>query len=282
MGADNAGRLSRGQPNLDSPGEFVILARVKQRLALVALLALVAGAAWLLARRATGPQLVSGTVEVDVVRVASRTGGRVVALHAREGDTLRAGQLLAELDAPEVVARREEAAAHLAELEHGPRVEEIAAARAEWEALRAQLEFARQEAQRAEELFAAQTVSRTDLEQAGSRARALEQSVAAAAQRHALLAAGTRPEQVTQARARLAESEARVRELRVTAPATGAGWVLETWHVKVGGRGRAQSAAGDVGLDRPAVGARVCAGVVAGAAATGPDGARRTDRGGGD
>ena len=116
MGADNAGRLSRGQPNLDSPGEFVILARVKQRLALVALLALVAGAAWLLARRATGPQLVSGTVEVDVVRVASRTGGRVVALHAREGDALHAGQLLAELDAPEVVARREEAAAHLAEL----------------------------------------------------------------------------------------------------------------------------------------------------------------------
>ncbi len=175
----------------------------------------------------------------------------MVAIHAQEGDVLQPGQLVMELDAAELSARRAEAAARLAELERGPRAEDIAAAKAEWESLQAQLEFARLEDQRAQELFASKTISSTERDQAGSRARALEKSVVAAEQRFAVLKAGTRAEQVDQARARLAEMDAQLLEMRIVAPGVGdavpaAGsnsppgtaaatpYVLETLPVKVG------------------------------------------------
>jgi HlyD family secretion protein len=172
----------------------------------------------LLTHRGAGTQLVSGTIETDEVRVASRYGGRVTAIHTQEGDIVAPGQLLVELDAAELTARRDQAAARLAELERGPRVEDIAAAQAEWEALQAQVEFARLENQRAQELFVAQTISSAERDQAASRANALEKSAAAAAQRYALLKAGTRAEQIAQARAQLAEIEAQLAEMKIYVP----------------------------------------------------------------
>src|SRR5207253_2174537 len=74
---------------------------------------------------------VSGTLQTDEVRVASRYGGRVEKLLAQEGDSLSPGQLIAELDAAELHARRDQAAAQLAEFTAGPRREEITTAKAE-------------------------------------------------------------------------------------------------------------------------------------------------------
>ena len=65
------------------------------------------------------PHSVSGTIETDEVRVASRYGGRVEKLLAGEGDSLKAGQVIAELDAAELMTKRDQAAAVLAELEAG-------------------------------------------------------------------------------------------------------------------------------------------------------------------
>ena len=71
---------------------------------------------------------VSGTIDTDQVHVASRYGGRVEKILAQEGDPLKPGQVIAELDAAELKARRDQVAAQLAELEAGPRKEEIEAA----------------------------------------------------------------------------------------------------------------------------------------------------------
>jgi HlyD family secretion protein len=174
---------------------------------------------------------VSGTIETDEVRVASRYGGRVEKLFAQEGDSLKAGQIIAELDAAELPARRDRIAALLAELEAGPRKEEIAAAKAEWETQLAQLDFARADAKRAEELFAQKTVSVTERDQAVMRANSLEKSIAAARSKYDLLLAGTRPEQIAQARAQLAELDTQVREMQIAAPGD---CVLEVLSVKVG------------------------------------------------
>jgi HlyD family secretion protein len=174
---------------------------------------------------------VSGTIETDEVRVASRYGGRVEKLFAREGDALKPGQLVAELEAAELRARRERLAAQLAELEAGPRKEEIAAAKADWEAQSATLEQARADAKRAAELFSQNTVSVTERDQASTRAQSLEKNVAAARSRYDLLAAGTRPEVITQARAQLAEIDTQLNEMKIVAPSD---CVLEVLHVKVG------------------------------------------------
>jgi multidrug resistance efflux pump len=174
---------------------------------------------------------VSGTIETDEVRVASRYGGRVEKLFAQEGDSLKAGQIIAELDAAELPARRDRIAALLAELEAGPRKEEIAAAKAEWETQLAQLDFARADAKRAEELFAQKTVSVTERDQTVMRANSLEKSVAAAKSKYDLLLAGTRPEQIAQVRAQLAELDTQLREMQIAAPGD---CVLEVLSVKVG------------------------------------------------
>jgi multidrug resistance efflux pump len=174
---------------------------------------------------------VSGTIEVDETRVASRYGGRVEKILAQEGDALAGGQVIVELDAAELRARRELLAAQLAEAVAGPRKEEIAAAKAEWEAEVAQLDLARIERKRAEELFATNTAPEAERDRAVTAEQALEKSVAAARSRYELLLAGTRPEQIAQARAQLAELDTQLREMKISAPTN---CVLETLSVKVG------------------------------------------------
>jgi HlyD family secretion protein len=175
--------------------------------------------------------LPSGTIETDEARVASRYGGRVEQVFAQEGDALTTGQPIVRLDAAELRARRQLVAAQLAELDAGPRKEEIAAGKADWEAQLAQLELARTEHKRAEELFAQKTISETERDRAASSASALEKSVAAARARYDLLLAGTRPERLDQARAQLAETDEQLREMTVVAPTN---CVLEVLSVKPG------------------------------------------------
>lgn len=180
-----------------------------------------------------GPRdlLPSGTVATDEVHVASRYGGRVEKIFAQEGDALTNGQVIVQLDAAELRARRDQAAAMLAEGEAGPRKEEIAAAKAEWEAQVAELELARTERKRAGDLFAAKTISETERDRASSRADALEKAVGAVKARYDLVLAGTRPERLAQARAQLAETDAQLREMTIVAPTN---CVLEVLSVKPG------------------------------------------------
>lgn len=174
---------------------------------------------------------VSGTIEVDETRVASRYGGRVEKVFAQEGDGLTGGQLIAEISAAELGPRREQVAALLAEAEAGPRQQEIAAAKADWEALSAQQMLANSERQRAAELIAEKTISATEYDRAVTTAQAAQQNVAAAKARYDLLLAGTRPERLAQIRAQLAELDAHLAELKIVAPTN---CVLEVLSVKVG------------------------------------------------
>jgi HlyD family secretion protein len=178
-----------------------------------------------------GARSVSGTIETDEVRVASRYGGRVVKISATEGEALQAAQPLVELDAAELKAKHDRLAAQVAEFEAGPRQQEIDAAKHDWEALVAESEQARVDAKRAEELFAQKTISATEHDQAATRASALEKNVAAAKSRYDLLLAGTRAERLAQVRAELAETDAQLREMTIVAPSNS---VLEVLSVKVG------------------------------------------------
>lgn len=152
-------------------------------------------------------QPVSGTIEVDEVHIAPRTGGRVVELFAQEGDTLHTGQALARLVAPEMQARREVAQA------------QIDTALQDAEAFKARLEFMRSDARRQEDLLRNKTVSPSEAERAKSAADAEEKNLEAARMR------------IVQMRAQLAEIDAELAELKVVAPND---CVLEVLNVKVG------------------------------------------------
>jgi HlyD family secretion protein len=177
------------------------------------------------------PPLISGTIEADDVHIGSRYGGRVERVFAREGDRVTNGQLIVELEAAELVAAHHIAAAQLAELKAGAREQEIAAAKNDWEALKAELENALAEAARARELFRDKTISETERDRVVSRAAMLEKSAAAAKSRYDLLLAGTRSERIVQAQARVAEIQAQLREMRITAPTNA---ILEVLNIKAG------------------------------------------------
>jgi len=195
------------------------------------LLTVVVAALFVASCQRASPPLISGTIEADEVHVGSRYGGRVEQVFAREGDPVTNGQSVVELEAAELVAAHRSAAALLAELQAGARDQEIAAAKNDWEALKAELENALTEAARARELFREKTISETERDRVVSRAAMLEKSAAAAKSRYDLLLAGTRSERIVQAQARVAEIEAQLREMRITAPTNA---VLEVLSVKPG------------------------------------------------
>lgn len=173
----------------------------------------------------------SGTVEVDEIHLGSRYGGRVERVRVQDGESVTPGQVLIELAADELTARRGQAEALLAELEAGPRVEEIASARAEWEAHSAELELSRKDRERALELFADRTIAASERDHAVSRAETAGRNAAAAKARYDMLVAGTRPERITQIRAQVAEIQSQLRELTLTSPTNA---VVEVVNVKPG------------------------------------------------
>lgn len=150
---------------------------------------------------------VSGTIEVDEVHVASRSAGRVEEIFAWEGDTLKAGAPIVQLEASELKARRDLAAAQINTAQH------------DVEAQSAQLEFLRAEARRQQDLLKRNTVSPSEAERAVSAAKAQEMNIAAARAR------------VEQTRAQLADMDAQINEMKIVAPADS---ILEILSVKVG------------------------------------------------
>ena len=150
---------------------------------------------------------VSGTIEVDEAHVGPRAGGRVEKILAWEGDHLHEGQLIAQLDASELRARRDLAAAQIDTALHDA------------DAQQAQLVFLQDEARRQQDLLQRRVVSSSDAERAGSSAKTQEKNLAAAKMR------------IAQARAQLADIDAQLAEMQVVAPADS---VLEVLSVKAG------------------------------------------------
>lgn len=177
----------------------------------------------------------SGTVEATEADLAFRTPGRIESIEPREGDAVSGGEGLAWLDDRDATAARAGAAARvdaararLAELQAGPRPQEVAQARAALASAQAREADAEREAERARRLFEGGAVSRQTLDQAET-ARAVARAAASqAAEQLELVRQGPRNETVAaqravldQAQADLARAEAAVAYGRIDAPFPG-------------------------------------------------------------
>jgi multidrug resistance efflux pump len=215
-----------------------------------------------------------GTVESQEVRLSSRVGGRVTKVYVDDGDVLQAGDKVVELEMPELdsqraqlVAQKQAQEAILKKLENGPRVEEIAAAQAAFDAAaarlarmkrgfrveeteqvsaelasaKAELDNARIEMDRERGLLERAATSKGSYDAAesrygrlrgqveslaaklrmyesGYREEEIAESVAEAARLKAnldLLKAGTREEEIAEAKAQVAQLNAKIEELDV-------------------------------------------------------------------
>ena len=150
---------------------------------------------------------VSGTIEVDEAHVGPRSSGRVEKIFVQEGDRLHQGQIIAQLEASELGARRDLAGAQINTAIHDA------------DAQAAQLEFLRADAKRQQDLLKRKVVSPNDAERADSAAKTQEKSLEASQMK------------INQARAQLADIEAQLAEMQVVAPSD---CVVEVLSVKVG------------------------------------------------
>src|SRR5579862_9762285 len=97
----------------------------------------------------------SGTVEARDIRVGSKVGGRIDKVLVREGDSVKAGQVLITFDDKELAAALDQSKAAAEKAARGYRPEEIAEAKAALEEAKAEYEQ-RKNGYRSEDISAAQ------------------------------------------------------------------------------------------------------------------------------
>lgn len=167
------------------------------------------------------PLVLYGNVDIREVEMAFRQPGRLTAMAFDEGDAVRAGDVLAEIDAQPVrdavaIAEAEvrRVRAELDKLYSGSRPQEIGQAEAAVQQAEASARNAEREYQRKSVLLASRTVSQSTVDTA----RAMrDEAVAALAVRQQALAlaqAGARAEDIAAGEASLAVAQARLAQAR--------------------------------------------------------------------
>lgn len=212
-----------------------------KRVLSILVVALLIGALLLIGKWRTEPLKVSGFIEAHEIRLGSRVGGRVSAVLVDEGDEVKAGQVLVELEPFDLLGREAEARANLAarEAEHarlangyrpeeiaqakarveqlsadyqrlvtGPRQAEIDAARAHLEVAQARLRLAESVHRRTSDLFQTKTISADEMDRAIEELEAARGSNVASTKELQLLEEGTRQEEIAAAKAKLDEARA--------------------------------------------------------------------------
>lgn len=179
----------------------------------------------------TRSQLPAGRVFVGTIEPARRStigspvSGRVEQVFAEEGDAVNPddeqhGQIVqlelttVAIELAAAQADRDVAFHELEELIKGPRKEEIARMEAEVKRARAQLENLSERFNRIKSLFDRGAAGQSDLDAARSARLSIEQALVIAEQQFQEGTQGTRPEQLAQARARLARAEEEVRKFQ--------------------------------------------------------------------
>jgi HlyD family secretion protein len=160
-------------------------------------------------RQAEDPNLVrlNGRIEAAMVDLSPKVTGRVREVLVKEGDRVKAGDVLVRLDLGEtgLTVARDKAAvaaaqARVRDLEAGTRRTELAAGEAEVNDRKAALELARKELQRQQFMLERKVGTQRDVDRATTEVERLEAAVSAAANRLAALREGARSNQVQQAR----------------------------------------------------------------------------------
>ncbi len=178
---------------------------------------------------------VQGIVDAREYRVASKVTGRLAEVLVAEGEKVAAGQLLARIDSPEVLARQAQADAAIEaaqsqadKAETGARPTDIAAAQAQWRRAAAASDLARVTFERINRLANEGVVAGQKRDEARTNMVAAREAERAARSQYDAALSGVRVEdrraaaaQAAQARGAAAEVAAARSETQIIAPANG-------------------------------------------------------------
>lgn len=177
----------------------------------------------------------SGTIECTQAQVAPQVSGYIQTLQFDEGDEVKAGELVFKIDPKDYQLRVAEARAaalvasnQLALVLAGARTEDVEAARAKVQELRAIAEGAEADFNRIEKVFKSGSATQKQYDDARTAVEKARAAVSAAEQNLARLIAGARKEEIEVARsqyelakAQLAKAEKALADCEVFAPMSG-------------------------------------------------------------
>jgi HlyD family secretion protein len=200
---------------------------MKKILVLVVLVVATATAVFFWSRREVPVSSVlalHGNVDIRQVTLAFEGSGRIIELHAEEGDVVKAGTVLARLDTRTLALQAEQAAAQievqeqtLRRVRNGARPQEVEQARSRLDAVQADLARAQQDLARLQAISnktQGRGVSRQDLDRAESAVQTSSARGAEAREALRLLEAGSRVEDIGTAAAQVKASRAQLALLR--------------------------------------------------------------------
>jgi HlyD family secretion protein len=164
----------------------------------------------------------SGSLEpISTVNVSPNTSGRLAELYVKQGDRVRKGQIVAQMDGGTLKAELAQVQAQLAQIQaqyaltkNGSRTEEVSQAKAQVAAAQAKAEFSAKKLARYQNLAQQGATPRNDLDQYLSEHQSNQATVQEAQEKLQQLARGSRPEELDQRVAQVAESRAKVDQIQ--------------------------------------------------------------------
>ncbi len=173
------------------------------------------------------PEEIQGEMEVEEYRVSGKVPGRILALLAKEGDFVQAGDTLAIIEAPEVNAKMvqaqsaADAATAMAQMaNNGARKEQIQAAAQILEQAKAGLEIAEKSYKRMKKLYDEEVISAQKFDEAEALYKSAQAQVKTAQSNYQMAVNGAREEERRAAAAAAGQARGAVQEVR--------GYVKET------------------------------------------------------
>lgn len=202
-------------------------------LTLLGVIALVALVGFFMLRK--GPEIVQGQAEVTEYRVSSKVPGRILEFRVKEGQSVKAGDTLAILEAPDVLAKMAQAQAAEAAAQaqnekaiKGARSEQIQAAYEMWQKAIAGLDIAEKSYTRVKRLFEQGVMSAQKMDEAKAQYNAAIATEKAAKAQYTMAKNGAEREDkmaaaalVDRAKGAVAEVQSYIKETYLIAQADG-------------------------------------------------------------
>ena len=162
-----------------------------------------------------------GQMEAREADIAPKVTARIAKVLVKEGQQIKPGDLLVEMDSPEVRAKlaqaqaaRDAAQAVADKADHGARPEEVRMARLNWQRAQAAAELAKTSYDRVQSLFQQGLVSAQKRDEAHTNWRASTAQAAAAQAQYDMAASGARPEDKAAAAAQTRQVDGVVAEVQ--------------------------------------------------------------------
>jgi len=170
------------------------------------------------------PQIITlqGQMQMQQTSIAAKVPGRIAKILVTEGDAVTVGQQLIEMDSPEINAKINQARAgkqmaqsQLDKAENGARPQEIAQAKAAWQAHKAASDLAENTYQRVNRLYEEGLMARQKRDEAYAQYLATQDQTEAARLQYELAMEGARSEDKSAATAQVAQVDAQLEEALV-------------------------------------------------------------------